>query len=205
MKIVRSYLLLLALPFMSQELIYHPNASKTNNVRMSIKKSADTVSIYPNAVYKLYLSPIVLKLVQQRLPKWKLPEPSTWDKFWFTNYKKQNTLVNYIAADFNGDRKNDYCLILKNKQNIFAVWVLQSDKKDYLPIKLYETSSKTLPIEIGLELIPKGKLNYIDFDNDKTPKPIDLHNPAIQVVFFETSAQTYYWKNGKYLSVTTGD
>jgi len=36
-------------------------------------------------------------------------------------------------------------------------------------------------------------------------KTIDLKHQAIQVSYFETAADTYYWKDGKYQSVTTGD
>ncbi|WP_352432882.1 hypothetical protein [Mucilaginibacter sp. PAMB04168] len=63
-----------------------------------------------------------------------------------------------------------------------------------------------MPLKIGLELIDKGKLNYLSMDEGADDiKTLDLKHQAIQVSNFEASAETYYWKDGKYQSVTTGD
>ncbi|WP_158827192.1 hypothetical protein [Mucilaginibacter lacusdianchii] len=113
-------------------------------------------------------------------------------------------LVNYVSADFNGDHKLDYALILEDTKNDFAVWVLQSEGSAYQAIRLHEIEGATLPIDMGLELVPKGELDYIDLDADDT-KTITLKYQALQVSFFERAAATYYWQNGKYKSVTTGD
>ena len=204
MKKIVLYSLLFASLFLGS-ISANSNISNKKPQSRLVESLTDTIPAYKSAIYKSYLSPAVFKLLQEYLPEWKLPEPNSWDKFWFDQYKKETVLVNYISADFNGDHKKDYCLILKNSKNDYAVWVLQSNKKNYLPIKIFQAKNTELPITMGLELVSKGKLNYLNLDNDGPPKTIDLQNAAIQVVFFEASAELYYWKNGKYLSVTTGD
>lgn len=171
----------------------------------TITSKKDTFPAYTADVYKPYITKKVDSLINRLLPGWSIPNPNTWENLWFNEYKKDSVLVNYIPADFNGDAQTDYALILKSGQHKYAVWVLQSDGDHYKAIKLHETPYKTIPIDMGIEPIAKGKLNYIDFDSDKEPTPIDLKNTAIQIVYFEQSAETYYWQGGKYLSVTTGD
>jgi hypothetical protein len=50
-----------------------------------------------------------------------------------------------------------------------------------------------LPLDTGLELIGKGKLNHLNLDDgvDAT-ETIELKHPAIQVSYFEASAETHY-------------
>jgi len=167
-------------------------------------KVKNTIPAYSDDIYRKYIPAPVFELLDQQLPDWKLPSPNTWEKFWFQEYKRDSSLINYTSGDFNGDDRPDYALILVNADKEFTVWVLQSEQGRYKAIKLHETTGLTLPIDMGLELTPKGELNYIDLDNDN-PKPIQLKHPAITVAFFERAAQTYYWKDGKYESVTTGD
>lgn len=167
-----------------------------NQVRAQTSRPID-------GVYNKYISPTVLSLITQKLPEWRLPAPSSWEVYW-DQYKKDSTLVNYVSSDFNGDLKPDYAFILKNSKKIFAVWVLQSKGKNYQAIKLYQLTQDQLPLEIGIELLPKGDLNYLNLEQDKFGH-VKLRNSAIQVVFFEQAAEAYYWEKDKYRSVTTGD
>ena len=164
----------------------------------------DTIKPFTSEVYKKYIPDSILQLVATRLPEWKLPLPDSWERFWFKEYKKDTVLVNYISADFNGDGRKDYAFILNDAKREFATWVLQSKNGDYELIKLNSIKTVNGKTDMGLQIIPKGKLNYIDFDSDND-KYVMLKFPAIQVEFFEQSAETYYWQNGKYKSVTTGD
>lgn len=170
------------------------------------KVEKDTIPTYTTAIYKAYIPQAVYALLEEKLPGWKLPSPNSWEKYWFHAYKKANALVDYVNADFNGDGKPDYALLLENERHAFIVWVLQSDGNDYKAIQLREFSEATLPLDIGLELVDKGELNYLSMDEGgEDIKTIDLKYNAIQVSYFEGSAETYYWKDGKYQSVTTGD
>lgn len=187
-----------------------PTEKPADSLRSAVVQSpgpgtVDTSIVYTSDIYKQYIPADIDSVIKQQLPEWSLPEPGSWEKLWFNMYKKDSVLINYITGDFNGDRKKDYALILNKGKNIFAVWVIQSDGNVYKAIKLHEIKTEQTPIDMGIEFVSKGKLGYIDFDSGKEPKPIDLKNPAIQVVFFEQSAETYYWKNGEYQSVTTGD
>jgi hypothetical protein len=165
----------------------------------------DTIPLYDSTVYKKYIDTSVLQLLQSNLPEWHLPPPALWEKFWFNEYKKNEYLVNYAYADFNGDNKTDYAFILDNDKAI-AVWILQSEGNRYKAIKLQDLGELTSTIDTGIDLVPKGKLDYIDLDNDSdNPKPINLKHPALTITSFERAAETYYWQNGQYKSVTTGD
>lgn len=167
----------------------------------------DTISVYTNDVYDKYIPSAVKTLLKEKLSGWKLPSPSSWEKYWFNEYKKDSSLVDYVTGDFNGDRKPDYALLLVNEQHAFVVWVLQSDSNDnYQAIQLTELTEASLPLETGLELIDAGKLNYLSMETESNEiKAIDLKHQAIQISFFEASAETYYWDEGKFKSVTTGD
>jgi hypothetical protein len=170
------------------------------------KVEQDTVPAYTEAVYKDYIPEAVYAMLEEKLPGWRLPSPDSWEKYWFHAYKKDNALVDYVNGNFNGDSKPDYALLLENEQHVFIVWVLQSDGNDYKAIQLLELSEATLPLDIGLELIDKGKLSYLSMDEGADDiKTLDLRYQAIQISNFEASAETYYWKDGKYQSVTTGD
>lgn len=50
--------------------------------------------------------------MEQKLPHWHLMNPNSWENFWFKQYQKDSSLVNYITADFNCDEKMDYALLL---------------------------------------------------------------------------------------------
>jgi hypothetical protein len=165
----------------------------------------DTIPVYDSIVYKKYIDTSVFRLLHNHLPEWKLPSPPVWDKFWFNEYKKNGYLVNYTYADFNGDNKTDYAFILDSNK-VFAVWILQSSGNKYKAVKLQDLGGPTETIDVGIDLVPKGKLDYIDLDNDNdNPKPINLKHPALTVESFERAAETYYWEGGQYKSVTTGD
>jgi hypothetical protein len=166
----------------------------------------DAFPAYTDPVYKSYISPTLKALIEEKLPGWKLPSADSWEKYWFNAYKKADALIDYASGDFDGDGKADYALLLENENHAFIVWVLQSQSNGYKAIELTELTETTLPLNTGLELIDKGKLNHLNMDNGVDGiETIELKHQAIQVSFFEASAETYYWKDGKYQSVNTGD
>lgn len=160
---------------------------------------------YDLKVYDEYLPAHLKSYINKNLPQWKLPDPSEWDNLWFQSYKSPNSLVNYIRGDFNCDQKEDYGLLLSDKTNSIAAWIIHSDENGYSGVKLEDIGTFDNHIQVGLELVEAGDLNYIDPDIEDEPKPIRLKCPAVQVVYFEKGAATYYWDNGKYNSVITGD
>gem|GEM_PF-2369876 len=184
----------------STQVKHSPNVVATK--QKTIEK--EVLSQYDSTVYKKYIAPSVFDLMHQYLPEWNFPAPSSWEKIWFDEYKKDGSFIDYTFADFNGDGKTDYAFILDSNK-VYAFWVLQSKDNKYIPMKLVNIgASKDSVFNIGISLCPKGNLDYIDFDNDN-PEPIHLKNPAITIEELESMAETYYWKDGKYNSVTTGD
>ncbi|HZH38579.1 MAG TPA: hypothetical protein VEX17_00755 [Bacillales bacterium] len=166
-------------------------------------KPKDTIAPFDDPVYNNYIPQKLHDIMVQKLPGWTLPKPSDWTAYWFNTYKKDSALVNYITADFNCDQKQDYALLLTNKQNEIAVWAIQSNKEDYAAIKLYELGKPGKPFDNGIELIPKGEVNYLDDKGNY--KSMNFKCPAIQLLFFEKSAISFYWNNGKYERIQTGD
>lgn len=78
--------------------------------------SDDTPPAYDSTIYAKAIDSPAIALMRKYLPEWDFPPPSTWDKIWFNEYKKEGFLVNYIYADFNGDGKTDLALLLKSKK-----------------------------------------------------------------------------------------
>src|SRR3712207_1598202 len=64
-------------------------------------QTRDTVASYDTTVYRRYIPQTVIRLMREKLAEWHLLTPSDWDKFRFKEYKTENSLVNYITADFN--------------------------------------------------------------------------------------------------------
>lgn len=179
-----------------------PSTSAPDSAEMLQKLQA---YVYDSTIYDHHLPAELKNYLSANLQDWKLPEPTEWDALWFQNYRSTNSLVNFISGDFNCDAQKDYTLLLSNKRDSsLAVWIIHSGNNGLTSIKLDEYGKPDNHIQLGLELVEAGNLNYIDPDMDDT-KSIKLECPAIQVVFFEKGATTYYWDKDKYSSVQTGD
>jgi hypothetical protein len=86
----------------------------------------------------------------------------------------------------------------------FPVWVLQSDENSYKASPLHSLGKSKKPVDVGIELLLIGTLNYMDKDGESI-KSIELKCPAIRVLYFERSAVLYYWNKDHYEVVQTGD
>jgi len=128
----------------------------------------DSIPPFQKTVYNT-IDTFALSLMKRLLPEWELPDPSNWEKFWFKEYMKDGNFVNFISGDFNCDDTKDYVFLLKDKQNEFAVWILQSEHTDFLPIELFKIGKPVSQLEMGVVLVPKGRLWYIEFENDNPP------------------------------------
>jgi len=164
----------------------------------------DLLTSYDSTIYGQYVPEVILSIIREKLPNWHLIAPNYWDNFWFHEYKKHNSLVSFIKGDFNCDKKDDYVLMLVDKNEEIAVWIIQTNGINYKNVLLHEFSQLEKPIEYGIEFVPKGKLDYIDLDIEEAGT-IDIQCPGIQVMHFESAAVTYFWENGKYSSVQTAD
>lgn len=161
--------------------------------------------VYDSTIYDQYLPADLKSYLAANLQDWKLPDPAEWDALWFQTYRRTNALINFISGDFNCDAQKDYALLLTNKRDSsLSAWIIHSGNNGLTGRKLDEYGKPENHIQLGLELVEAGDLNYIDPDVDD-PKSIKLECPAIQVVYFEKAAITYYWDKDQYSSVHTGD
>lgn len=161
--------------------------------------------VYDSTIYDTYLPAGVKTYLATHLQDWQLPHPEMWDALWFQSYKKPDALVNLISGDFNCDGQSDYALLLSyKKDSTIGTWIIQSAEAGYNPIKLEAFEKPEDHIQLGLELIEQGMLNYIDPDADTT-RSLKLACPAVQVTYFEKGATAYYWNKGEYNTVQTGD
>ena len=175
--------------------------NKENYTKMPPAKIVQRQTKY---IYQQYIPASVHDLLEKQLPGWKLPEPDKWENFWFNHYRNDSSLINYAFGDFNGDLRRDYAFILQKDTSDIAIWILQSYKDIYQAIKLLHYKDIRQSLDLGIETVPAGKLNYIDFDADDV-KSLKLKFPGIRALYFERGAETFYWNQNLYKSVITAD
>lgn len=163
------------------------------------KLNADTFA------YDAVVPKAAMSTIRTLLPGWNFPGRSRYERVFFDYYAKNSMLINFIHGDFNCDGIEDYSAILESSHNQLTAWVIHSTNGTYTAVMLEKMNSTSEPINVGLVLVPKGKLRYLDNRQKSQPRPIDLACNAITVLTLESSAQTYYWKNNTYLSVFTAD
>jgi hypothetical protein len=178
-----------------------------SSVSSSNALSADSITAMKQApdsnIYQSYIPFELRSWIKAEIPNAAIPSPLRWDNYWFTHYKKENSLVNYVTADFNCDGKKDHSLILSEKGQIVLYTFMATDKgykKEKLEVYGKDNGEA---IEIGLELLKPGTYEYLE--GDKEPPPANIKCTAIQLVYFEKAAVTYYWDRGKFRSIQTGD
>jgi hypothetical protein len=156
-----------------------------------------------STIYHSYIPGELMTWLNKNLVGSDIPSPSRWDNYWFIQYKKDSSLVNYVSGDFNCDRKKDHALILTENGTI-AVYAFLAGETGFKKERLetYGSDNGEL-IDIGLELLKPGKYEHLDGDNQ--PPPANIKCAAIQLVYFEKAAVTYYWEKGKFKSIQTGD
>jgi hypothetical protein len=174
----------------------------------SEKNTPDTAissNIPPIAIYDQYLPQALVSYVQQSLPEWKLPDPTAWEKYWFDEYKKEKSLVNFITSDFNCDNVADHALILLNQKGDIGVWAFLARDGSFEKTKLdqFENLSGG-PIGAGLLILEKGEHSYLGPEGE-IEKPVKVNCEGVTVIFFEKAARSYYWENGKVKAIQTGD
>lgn len=136
---------------------------------------------------------------------WTLPSPNRWDTLWFNQYKNNGNVVNYVKGDFDCNKKSDYVLLFKRGDGNLVVYAFISDDKSFKKFELFDFGKDISgQIEYGLELMPPGKITYMDPESDDAPFVLVKCN-AVQVSSFEKGGETFYWEKGELRSVSTGD
>ena len=136
---------------------------------------------------------------------WTFPSPERWDSVWFNQYKNNGNLVNYVKGDFDCNKKTDYALLFKRGDARLVAYAFLWADKAFKKFELIDFGKDTTKlIDYGLEIIPSGKINYMDPESDDAPF-VMAKCQAVQVLSFEKGAETFYWEEGKFKSVPTGD
>ena len=179
----------------STETTKDPDAVKKDTTP-PINNIPETDRQYDSTIYASYIPAVLKDHLDKALPGWSIPAPAKWEKYWFNQYKKDSSLVNIVPADFNCDGQKDYALILHKKKNALAAYAFVSSANGFTKHELQELGEEMELIGTGLELIRPSSVHHIG-EGDEEPAPVQLKCDAVQIVWFEQAARTYYWNKNK--------
>lgn len=187
------------------------NTAKGNDSNKSPKDSTpptekipETEKQYDSSVYASYIPVSLKEYLDKELTGWSIPAPAKWESYWFNQYKKDSSLVNFLTSDFNCDGKKDYALILREKKGTLSSYAIVSNATGFSKYKLEDLGEEMDKIGTGLELILPAIIHHTD-DSDGEPPSLQLKCSAIQIIWFEQAARTFYWEKNKFKYVQTGD
>jgi len=139
---------------------------------------------------------------------WERVLPSDVDDYEDWNLRQSDKNLNLRAfGDFDGDGRRDEAYLAKNvAAGLFGVFVKLA--KADAPLEIETGPLDDLP-RVGLSEVKPEQ--YTDFCARKRHRPADctprssIPHDAFNVVYFEASAHTLYFKNGKWLTLWTSD
>lgn len=119
-----------------------------------------------------------------------------------------------VRADFNGDRRDDYALLLKTKDtDKLTIWEGKDLRQAHFALALFLADgvggykARVLrhyldfrPTSVVLQLQPAGRVRH-----PFTHQAVTLKNPGVTLSFCEKSATTYYLAGGHILSIPIAD
>ena len=104
-----------------------------------------------------------------------------------------------LQADFDGNGKADYALLMKKEGAVALVVILHVD--DGYTHEILEKDLCEIPVVATLKIQPKGHTNVATFDAAK-PEMKYFWNPAIRLGILETDMDLrWYWEKGKWHAV----
>jgi hypothetical protein len=171
-----------------------------------------TVAVAPDTTANSHPTPTssngsaaITQYIETEIPGWKVPERSSWEKYWYDRYKQGKNTVFRVQADFDGNGQTDYAYILKDSVEKHAVWAFLRKEDSYIPHRIYDiTRLPNSKLHVGLAVLKAG--SYHDLNTtDPIPPKVQTEHPAIHVVFFETASKAYYWKDSSFQLIQTGD
>ncbi len=140
---------------------------------------------------------------------WELPAPGRWDDYWVQQYADSGGTLGHRAADLDGDGTVDHAFLLSRRDttrrdSTYALFVRSGNYRD--TVLAVESWAEMDGIGLGLVLEPPGPLGHLGGEEGGEPEgTVDLKQHAITLVYFEKSAITWYWKDGSFHKVWTGD
>lgn len=167
--------------------------------------SPDTIPTAINKTSNNNDTLVVRQFIRDSMRGWSTPGSSTWEKYWYERYKKKGNTVYRVQSDFDGNGEKDYAFILKDSSDQYVVWAFLKQEDTYAPYRIYDiTRLPGRKLHVGLGVLPAGTYNDLN-TMDTIPAKVQTAHPAIHVVFFETAAKAYYWKDGRFHLIQTGD
>jgi len=121
------------------------------------------------------------------------------------HFPKSNPSV--VRADFNGDGRQDYALLLKNDKLGKTMLVVVLCPADGQCKKVYELDETTYAAIVYLRPVAPGSKVSQTEAVDGSTSPVKLRSTGIRVTYFEKAEVVLYWnpKLRKIEEVQTGD
>lgn len=147
----------------------------------------------------------IQQFIQAEMPGWSVPPNSEWEKYWYDRYNKNKNTVYRVQEDFDGNGQVDYTFILKDSTGKYVVWAFLGKNGGYTPHRIYDiTRLAEGKLHVGLDVLKAGTYNDLN-TTDTVPAKVTTEHPAVHVIFFETAAKAYYWKDSAFHLIQTGD
>lgn len=141
---------------------------------------------------------------------WQLTPEDRWDNYWVGQYTDSTGGLGHRSADFDGDGTVDHAVLLTRKDTA------RRDSSYALFVQLNLSHDTVLTVEpwaeydghigLGLRVEPPGPMGHLGGEEGGEPEgTVDLKQPAITLEYFEKASITWFWKDGSFHKVWTGD
>lgn len=130
-----------------------------------------------------------------------------WKKAWQLG---QNDLPFFLKLDFNGDKKEDYALLLMKGQKMRLMLLLnptyQSNPQEveFLEMKLHDYHSRNAYEENMMQFMIKYQDKGETYGIGNAPPPVHLKYESIQFIKFGAASSIFYYEDSKIKRLYTG-
>ena len=110
-----------------------------------------------------------------------------------------------LKGDFNGDHLTDFVLFV-HKGNTVDLIAFHQSKTGYRHYRAWPRHPLAYkpPLHMAIFRVPPGTLHGGGF-GDAPEETVRTTAHSVELVFFETSSVTLYWRNGQYHALWTSD
>lgn len=164
----------------------------------------------PDTTVEQGTDPLNLGLPERIREVWEATPENRWDPYWEEAYADSIGSLGHRSADFTGDGTVDHAYFLTRtdtarRDSAYALVILFDRVRDTV-LTVEPWAEAEGHIGMGLTLEPPGVLGHLGGEDGGEPEgTVDLKQPAITLVYFEKASITWYWKDGAFHKVWTGD
>lgn len=117
------------------------------------------------------------------------------------------TPKSHINIDINGDSLIDYFSFAMNVDSIFKLIAIFSKNNEYVDTTLMDSLRGDInELYMFLEVLGPGLIQGFPFEDLPLEETqAQLEYPGVHIVFYETSSDLFYWKNGSFKELWTSD